>query len=134
MIAGTRDLGAAGALHQRLAKVAFAVLDSGEVKNTSTKAELRSDVTNNVISAMDRFEEDGRFDNFQCLEPLLKRIEWFSPEEDAIRQVWEAKMSWNLGDARVAETKMKGLLDLAKQRNWKDARRAASRALSSINK
>ena len=134
MIAGTRDLGAAGALHQRLAKVAFAVLDSGEVKSTSFKAELRSDVTNSVISAMDRFEEDGRFDNFQCLEPLLKRIEWFSPEEDAIRQVWEAKMSWNLGDARVAETKMKGLLDLAKQRNWKDARRAASRALSSINK
>ncbi len=109
------------------------MLDSGEVKNTSTKAELRSDVTNNAISAMDRFEEDRRYDNFQCLEPLLKRIEWFSPEEDAIRKVWEAKMSWNLGDARVAETKMKGLLDLTKQKNWKDARRAASRALSSIN-
>ncbi len=110
------------------------MLDSGEVKNTSTKAALRSDVTINVIAAMDRFEEDARFYNFHCLEPLLKRIEWFSPEEDAIRQVWEAKMSWNLGNARVAESKMKGLLDLAKQRKWTDAKRAASRALSSINK
>ena len=114
--------------------MAKAVLDSGEVRNATTKAELRNDVTINVIAAMDKFEEDGRFDNFHCLEPLLKQIEWFSPEEDAIRQVWDAKMSYNLGNARVAESKMRELLDLAKQRKWADAKRAASRALSSINK
>ena len=43
-------------------------------------------------------------------------------------------MLHNLGNARVAESKMRELLDLAKQRKWADAKRAASRALSSINK
>ena len=91
-------------------------------------------MTINVIAAMEKYEEDARFDNYQCLEPLLKQIDWFSPEEDAVRQIWDAKMSYNLGNARVAEFKMRELLDLAKQRKWAVARTAASRALASINK
>ena len=133
-IAGAGDLGGAAALHQRLAKVAKSVLDSGEVRNATTRAELRHDVTINVIAAMEKYEEDGRFDNYQCLEPLLMQIDWFSPEKDAVRQIWDAKMSYNLGNARVAEFKMRELLDLAKQRKWAMARTAASRALASINK
>ena len=133
-IAGAGDLGGAAALHQRLAKVAKSVLDSGEVRNATTRAELRHDVTINVIAAMEKYEEDARFDNYQCLEPLLKQIDWFSHEEDAVRQIWDAKMSYNLGNARVAEFKMRELLDLAKQRKWAVARTAASRALASINK
>ena len=133
-IAGAGDLGAAAALHQRLAKVAKSVLDSGEVRNATTRAELRNDVTINVIAAMEKYEEDARFDNYRCLEPLLRQIDWFSPEEDAVRQIWDAKMTFNSGNARVAEFKMRELLDLAKQRKWADAKRAASRALASINK
>ena len=133
-IAGAVDLGGAAALHQRLAKVAKSVLDSGEVRNATTRAELRHDVTINVIAAMEKYEEDARFDNYRCLEPLLKQIDWFTPEEDAIRQIWDAKMTFNSGSARVAELKMRELLDLAKLRKWAEAKRAASRALASINK
>ena len=68
-------MGAAAGLHQRLAKVAKAVLDSGEVRNATTRAELRNDVTVNVIAAMEKYEEDDRFDNYRCLEPLLKQID-----------------------------------------------------------
>ena len=39
------------------------MLDSGEVRNATTRADLRSDVSTNVLAALEKFEEADRYDN-----------------------------------------------------------------------
>ena len=111
--------------------MAKGVLDSGEVRNASTRADLRSDVTVNVLAALEKFEEAGRWDNYRLLEPLIRQVDWFTPEEDLVRQILDAKMAFCTG--RGTELKLREFLDLSKHRKWTNAKRAASRALASLS-
>ena len=109
------------------------MLDSGEVRNATTRADLRSDVSINVLAALEKFEEADRYDNYRLLEPLLRQIDWFTPEEEHVRQIWDAKMAYCTGSGRGVELKLREFLDLAKHEKWTSAKRAASRALASLN-
>ena len=108
-------------------------MDSGDVRNATTRAELRSDVSVNVLTALEKFEEAGRWDNYRLLEPLIRQIDWFTPEEDLVRQIWDTKMAFCTGSGRGAELKLREFLDLSKHKKWTSAKRAASRALASLN-
>ena len=108
-------------------------MDSGEVRNATARADLRSDVSINVLAALEKFEEADRYDNYRLLEPLLRQIDWFTPEEDHVRQIWDAKMAYCTGSGRGAELKLREFLDLSKHKKWTSAKRAASRALASLN-
>ena len=108
-------------------------MDSREVRNATARADLRSDVTVNVLAALEKFEEAGRWDNYRLLEPLIRQIDWFTPEEDLVRQIWDAKMAFCTGSGRGAELKLREFLDLSKHKKWTSAKRAASRALASLN-
>ena len=109
------------------------MLDSGEVRNATTRADLRSDVSINVLAALEKYEEADLYDNYRLLEPLLRQIDWFTPEEDHVRQIWDAKMAYCTGSGRGVELKLREFLDLAKHEKWTSAKRAASRALASLN-
>ena len=113
--------------------MAKGVLDSGEVRNASARADLRSDVTVNVLAALEKYEEAGRWDNYRLLEPLIRQVDWFTPEEDLVRQIFDAKMAFCMGSSRGTELKLREFLDLSKHKKWSIAKRAASRALASLS-
>ena len=94
---------------------------------------MRGDVTVNVLAALEKFEESRRWDNYQLLEPLMRQVDWFTPEEDLVRQILDAKLAYCTGSGRGTELKLREFLDLSKHRKWTNAKRAASRALASLS-
>ena len=113
--------------------MAKGVLDGGEGRNASTRAYLRGDVTVNVLAALEKFEESGHWDNYRLLEPLIRQVEWFTPEEDLVRQILDTMLAYCTGGGRKTELKLREFLDLSKHRKWTNAKRAASRALASLS-
>ena len=86
-IAVSDDLGKTAALHNRLAKIAKGVLDRGEARYDTVVKMLRDDVTEHLLSALEKYADAACWDNFSLLEPLVKQLSWLSEEAVAIHQI-----------------------------------------------
>ena len=132
-IAASDDLARTATLHNRLLKVAKGVLDKGEARFDTVVTMLRGDVTEHLLSAMEKYAESACWDNFSLLEPLVKQLSWLSEEAVAIYKIQSEKVRHAQGGSG-AELKLKELLELAKFSGWTSAKRVAARALGGLNR
>ena len=132
-IAVSEDLAKTATLHNRLVKVAKGVLDKGEARYDTVVKMLRDDVTEHLLSALEKYADAACWDNFALLEPLVKQLSWLLEEAVAIHQIQSQKVKHAQGGSG-AELKLKELLELAKFSGWTSAKRVAARALGGLNR
>ena len=109
------------------------MLDKGEARFETVVTMLRGDVTEHLLSAMEKYAESGCWDNFSLLEPLVKQLSWLAEEAVAIVKIQGEKVRHAQGGSG-AELKLKELLELAKFSGWTSAKRVAARALGGLNR
>ena len=132
-IAVSDDMGKSAVLHNRLAKIAKGVLDSGDARYDAVVKLLRDNVTEHILAALEKYVDSACWDNFTLMEPLVKQVTWLSEEAMAIHQILCQKMKHATG-GKGAELKLKELLELSRISNWISAKRVAARALAGLSR
>ena len=132
-IAASEDMALTAALHNRFVRVAKALLDRGTVQYGAAVTMVRDDITEHLLLAAEKFAESECFDNFELLQPLFRQMAWLSEESVLIYQITCQRVSHAQGGAGV-ELKLKEQMELAKCKQWRQAARAAARALGFINR
>ena len=132
-IAASRDMALTAALHNRFVRVAKALLDRGIVQFGAAVTMVRDDITEHLLLAAEKFAATECFDNFELLRPLFRQMAWLSEESVLIYEITCQRVSHVQGGAGV-ELKLKEQMELAKCKQWRQAARAAARALGFINR